>query len=510
MRLAEVVGTLCLATDLAMGQPLEHGLQRALLAVWLGEELGLNESELSQVFYVALLGTVGCAAQGAAMSRFVKDDIAFGERLAVLDPSRPIQVGAFILGNVGQGDAPLSRARKVVEVARLGPAYHQAIGRDAAEQLGDFLNVGPEIREALGQCQEIWNGSGGPRKLKGEEISLPARLFLLAQDAEVFYRIGGVDSAVSVVRRRAGRVYDPRMAEHFCEVGGQLLSRLRAETAWDALLGAEPAPQRMISPAELDELARTIANFVDMRSTYTLGHSPGVASLAEMTARAMGLPAAEVAAVRRAGLLHDLGRAGVPVSIWEKHGALEAAEWARVKRHPSLTELILARSNALGNLGPTAGLHHERLDGSGYRGVAAASLPVTARILAAADAYQTRLEPRPHRAKYTPEEAADDIRRQGAEGKLDPDAVTAMLAAAGHQAPAKTQDRPSGLTEREVDVLRLAVRGLSNREMAEALFLSPKTVGHHIESIYGKIGVSTRVGATLFALQHDLIGQLPA
>jgi hypothetical protein len=243
------------------------------------EKMGLNESELSQVYYVALLGTVGCAAQGAAMSRFVKDDIAFGERLAVLDPSRPIRVGAFILGNVGQGDAPLSRARKVVEVARLGPAYHQAIGRDAAEQLGDFLNVGPKSRGSgpvPGRCR---NGSG-PRA-EGEEIAGRAPFL---SPKEVFNRIGGVDSAVSVVRRRAGRVYDPRMAEHFCEVGGQLLSRLRAETAWDALLGAEPAPQRMISPAELDELARTIANFVDMRSTYTLGHSPGVASLADLTA----------------------------------------------------------------------------------------------------------------------------------------------------------------------------------------------------------------------------------
>jgi HD-GYP domain-containing protein (c-di-GMP phosphodiesterase class II) len=195
----------------------------------------------------------------------------------------------------------------------------------------------------------------------------------------------------------------------------------------------------------------------------------------------------------------------VPVSAWNKTATLAGEEWERMKRHPALTELVLARSGALGHLGTLAGLHHEKLDGSGYRGVSAASLPVTARILAAADTYQTKLERRPHREGVTPELAGSELRSQVRQGKLDADVVEAVLVAAGHPPQLKARVLPAGLSEREIEVLCLAVRGLSNRQIAEALFLAPKTVGHHLENIYSKIGVSTRVGATLFALQHGLV-----
>jgi DNA-binding CsgD family transcriptional regulator len=178
-----------------------------------------------------------------------------------------------------------------------------------------------------------------------------------------------------------------------------------------------------------------------------------------------------------------------------------------MKRHPSLTELVLARSTSLGHLGTLAGLHHEKLDGSGYRGITASSLPVAARILAAADTYQGKLEPRPHREALSPEQAAGEVRREAERGLLDADVVDAVLSVAGHQRAAPERALPAGLSEREAEVLRLAVRGMSNKQIADSLVLSPKTVGHHIESIYAKIGVSTRVGATLFAVQHGLAAE---
>jgi DNA-binding CsgD family transcriptional regulator len=181
-----------------------------------------------------------------------------------------------------------------------------------------------------------------------------------------------------------------------------------------------------------------------------------------------------------------------------------------MKRHPSLTELVLAHSSALGHLGMLAGQHHERLDGSGYRGLTAASLPVTARILSVADAFEAKLESRPHRGAMTPEAAAQDVLRLSREGRLDGDVVLAVLAAAGQAQQSKRRANPAGLSDREVDVLGLAIRGLSNKQIAEVLFVSPKTVGHHIQHIYNKIGVSTRVGAALFALQHGLEGAFPA
>jgi ATP/maltotriose-dependent transcriptional regulator MalT len=211
--------------------------------------------------------------------------------------------------------------------------------------------------------------------------------------------------------------------------------------------------------------------------------------------------------VRRAGLLHDLGRSGVPAAVWNKADALTADEAKRVREHPSLTELVLARSSALGHLGTLAGLHHERLDGSGYRGVSAAFQPVASQVLAAADAYHTKLEPRPHRSALTRDAAADLLRSEARSGRLDLDVVSAVVDDDGGRTTRPTRpERPAGLTEREVEVLGLVIRGLSNRQMAEALVVSPKTIDHHIQHIYDKIGVSTRVGATLFALQHGLVG----
>jgi HD-GYP domain-containing protein (c-di-GMP phosphodiesterase class II) len=501
IRLAEVIASLALATDLATGQPLEHGLRRALLAVWLGQELGLSDDELSTTYYVALLGSVGCILDGAVFSEFVRDEIAVRERMVLLDPSKQFEVAAFFLRHAGAGDPPLRRLSKFLSLGR----QQQAVCRDVALQVGGLLDLGPAVREALGQCDEHWNGKGSVLGLKGEQINLAARLFILCHDVEVFNRAGGPDAAMTVVRERAGKMYDPRIAALFAQIGPSLLNRLQSEPAWDTILAIEPEQMKLLPPAEFDEVAHKVANFIDMRSPYTVGHSPAVALLAEATARKLGLSGSEAVSLRQAGLLHDLGRAGVPVSAWNKTEPLSEEEWERMRRHPSLTELVLSRSSALGHLGTLAGMHHERLDGSGYRSISAASLPVTARILAAADSYETKLEPRPHRPAMTPALAADDLLNQALAGKLDREVVDAVLAAAGQQPKPAKRQLPAGLSEREAEVLCLAVRGLSNREIAETLVVSPKTVGHHLENIYSKIGVSTRVGATLFALQHGLI-----
>jgi HD-GYP domain-containing protein (c-di-GMP phosphodiesterase class II) len=353
---------------------------------------------------------------------------------------------------------------------------------------------------------ELWNGQGGPKRLKAEEIALPARIFHVAANAEIFSRMGGLDSAIAHTRRQAGGYYDPAVVDRFCKVAESLFRRLEAEQPWDAMLSAEPAPLRWLSEDEVDNFGRTIANFVDLRSPYTLGHSTGVAGLAEQMARGLGLSDGEAVALRRAGFLHDLGRIGVPAGFWNTASPWTTQERERAKQHPALTELVLARSTALGHLGTLAGLHHERLDGSGYRGVPGSFFPVAAQILAAADTYHTKTEPRPHRRALEPDAAADEISRLARGGQLDGDVAKALLVAAGHRSlPEMPDELPAGLSDREVEVLRLIVRGLSNRQMAQILFISPKTIGHHVQHIYDKVGVSTRVGATLFALQHGLV-----
>jgi HD-GYP domain-containing protein (c-di-GMP phosphodiesterase class II) len=231
-----------------------------------------------------------------------------------------------------------------------------------------------------------------------------------------------------------------------------------------------------------------------------------VADLAVPAARRCHQPEAEIALLRRAALLHDLGRIGVALRVWEKRGPLAAAEWEQVRLHPYYTERVTARAAALAPLGALAALHHERLDGSGYhRRFPGTLLPVPARLLAAADAYHAMREDRAHRPALAPAEAANALRREAQAGRLDIEAVNAVLAAAGHRIRSTRRSHPAGLSEREVAVLRLLARGLSNQEMARALAIAKVTVGHHIQHIYDKIGVSTRAAATLFAMQHDLL-----
>ena len=274
---------------------------------------------------------------------------------------------------------------------------------------------------------------------------------------------------------------------------------------WDAVIDAEPGLALVLSGEQVDDALLAIANFVDLKSPYTLGHAAAVAELAAEAGARLGLPEPEVRTLRRAGLVHDLGRLGVSNAIWDKPGPLGAGEWERVRLHPYLTERMLHQSDALAPLAAIAVAHRERLDGSGYpRGLSGSAISRPARILAAADAYQAMREPRPYRPPRTPEEAATELRADVKAGRLDADAVEAVLGAAGHRVP-RRRGGPAGLTPREVEVLRLLARGLSNKEIAARLVISPKTVANHVEHIYAKIDASTRATASLFAMQHGLL-----
>jgi HD-GYP domain-containing protein (c-di-GMP phosphodiesterase class II) len=329
----------------------------------------------------------------------------------------------------------------------------------------------------------------------------------VARDAEILHRLGGPESAAAVIRQRGGGAYDPRLAETFARCGEQLLARLDERPAWDAMIAAERGQQRWLGDADVDDAIRATADFADLKSHHTGGHSSGVAQLAAEAATQLKLPAEDVTAIRQAGWLHDLGRAGVSAGIWSKPGTLTDAEWERVRLHAYYTERVLARLRLPGGVATLAALHHERLDGSGYhRGAAAGQMPSGARVLAAADAYHAMLESRPHRPAYTAEAAADMLRRDVQTGRLDGEAVGAVLEAAGHRGARARREWPAALSSREVEVLRLAARGLSRREISARLWISERTAGHHLQHIYDKIGVSTRAAATLFAAQHDLLG----
>jgi HD-GYP domain-containing protein (c-di-GMP phosphodiesterase class II) len=231
-----------------------------------------------------------------------------------------------------------------------------------------------------------------------------------------------------------------------------------------------------------------------------------VARLAALAAAEAELPTAESDALRLAALLHDLGRASVPNGIWDKPGPLNSAEREQVRLHAYHAERVLRQAPALAPLAPLVANHHERLDGSGYhRGLGAASLDHGSRLLAACDVYHALTEARPWRPALAPDAAARELRQAVADGRLDREAASAVLAAAGHPPAPRAGGWPDGLSDREVEVLRLVARGLSNKEIGRALHISPVTAKNHVAHVYEKTGVATRSAAALYAVTKRLI-----
>jgi HD-GYP domain-containing protein (c-di-GMP phosphodiesterase class II) len=512
IRLAELMAALSLATDLGMGQPVEHALAGCMLAVRLGERLSLGPSELRDVYYQALLRYIGCNADTYTFAALFGDEIDLRTAFATVDIGRQSEVLGLVIRRLWQANAgasPLRLARMMTQGFVAAPGvFREALGGhcEVAQRLADRLGFGESLVRALGQLYERWDGRGLPAGLAGEEVARAVRIVALAQDVVTFHRLGGAEAAVAIVRQRAGGAYDPGIAEQFCRFAPELLAGFDEEPPWDVVLALEPGGRTTLAGPALDVACRAIADFADIKSPFTLNHSHGVADLAAEAARHCGLPDADVVAVRRAGLLHDVGRVGVSAGIWGKPGPLSEHEWERVRLHTYYTERILARPAALARLGALAALHHERLDGSGYhRGARASDLTPAARILAAADAYHAMIEPRPHRPARAPEAAATTLRDEARAGRLDRAAVDGVLAAGGHRPRETRRALTAGLSEREVEVLRLIARGQSMQQAARTLSISRKTVDNHIQHIYAKIGVSTRAGATLFAMEHDLL-----
>ncbi len=507
VRLAELVAALSLGIDLGFGQPMEHVLRQCLIAVRMAERLGLDDSQRADVYYTALLVNVGCHTDAHEQAKWFGDDFAL-KAVKYKHDGRSLRMVAASLSQIGSGFSPLHRFRVGLEYLISGHrevdhmfAHHVAIARTLAEQLA--LPEGVLI--ALGGAYERWDGQGWPGGLKGEQVPVPARIAQLAEFVEVANRMGGVAAAKKLARERRGGQFDPTLADLLLADGDGLLSGLDSVAAWDAVIAAEPALARVVSGQQLDAALVAIANFIDLKSPYFLGHAQGVADLAAEAASRAGMTAAEARLLRHAGLVHGFGRLGISNAIWDKQGSLGAGERERVRLQPYITERMLRQFQAFAPIARIAVQHRERLDGSGYpRGLSGSAISREARILAAADAYQAMCEPRPHRAARSADEAAAELKAEVKAGRHDADAVAAVLAAAGHRV-LRRREGPAGLTLREVEVLKLLARGLSNKEIAAGLSISPKTVANHVEHIYMKIDASSRAAASLFAMQHGLL-----
>ena len=507
MRLAELVATLSLGIDLGFGQPMEHVLRQCLIALRLADRIDLDDPTRAVVYYTALLINVGCHSDAHEQAKWFGDDIAL--KATKYDYEfHSLRGAAAGMRMLGAGNPAMHRFRIGLEFALSGHrevdhmiAHHAAIARSLGEQLG----LPSEVLAALSGAYETWDGRGWPGELSGDRVPLASRIGQLAEFAEVAHRVGGVPGVRELARNRAGKQFDPELSRVMDDDAETILAGLESVSTWDAVIDAEPALAVMLAGDRFDAALLAVANFVDLKSPFTLGHARAVSDLAAAAGGQLGLSEAEIRTLCRAGLVHDLGRLGVSNSIWDKPGPLGAGEWERVRLHPHVTERMLRQSAALAPLGAIAVQHRERLDGSGYpRGLPGATISRSARILGAADAYQAMREPRPYRAPRAPEDAAAELRADVRAGRLDADAVEAVLGAAGHRV-LRRREGPAGLTVREVEVLQLLARGLSNKRIAERLVISPKTVANHVEHIYTKIDASTRAGAGLFAMQHGLL-----
>jgi HD-GYP domain-containing protein (c-di-GMP phosphodiesterase class II) len=378
LRIAELLVPLSLVTDLGMGVPDGQAARACLLATGLARRMGLSGSALADVYYTTLLKHLGCTATAAEeASHLDGDELATRPLFSRTDETRPREL-LSLLASIGGGKPLRSRGRVVVG-AITGMRWSVEVQRavcEVATLVAERLEMSEAVRESLGQTFERWDGKGQSRGLEGEAIAFPARIAHVASRAAAFHELGGVDAAVASVRQSRGGWFDPEIADAFVTHGRALLAELDAGDPLDAALEQEPQPWRTVHAGAVEQIARAFADMADLKSSFTLGHSPGVAELVRAAAPQLGLSETESDALQLAALLHDLGRVGVPSGIWEKRSPLGGADWERVRLHPYYTERILARGRTLAGIAPLAGMHHERLDGSGYhRGSRAREIP---------------------------------------------------------------------------------------------------------------------------------------
>jgi HD-GYP domain-containing protein (c-di-GMP phosphodiesterase class II) len=456
---------------------------------------------------------VGCTGHAHEVATVFGDEIAIRAQSLVHDAANPAEVMRDIVAFATAGHAP-EEHEQIVQTLQEGAhdwAVHNfAAGCEVADMLVGRLDFGVDVRDSLRFTFERWNGNGFPAGASGEQIPLAMRVVHLSHDMEAIGRLFSPSQAIDAAHDRSGSTYDPALAELFVANGAEWFRLLEKIDPWDAVLGLEPEPHRTLEGDALDDALTVAADFIDLKSPYMAGHSRRCAELAEEAGRLLGLSDADLTSVRRAALVHDFGTTAVPNSIWDKPAPLTRAEFDRVELHTMLTEQMLRRSSALAVLNPVAAAHHEKADGSGYhKCLRADSVHEGAAILAAADIYVALTSERADRPAAAEAIAANQVRQLASQGALLPRAADAVLKAAGQGKPVRgTSRKPvhkGGLTGREVEVLRLATRGLTTKAIGERLFISAKTADHHIQHVYTKIGVSSRAAAALWAIQNAVV-----
>jgi putative nucleotidyltransferase with HDIG domain len=431
IRLSELVSALSHALDVTGGQPMGHAERTCLIGQRLADAVGLQSAQRSSLFYALLLKDAGCSTTAAQIATtFGNDDQQVKRESRLIDAHRPQTTLGYLRRNVAPGAPLRERARHLRAVVAMSHGGVDELERMRCERGADIaraIGLEEEAATAISQLFEHWDGNGHPGDRAGEEISLLARIACLSQTMEFFWQQGGAAAACDVARARRGTWFDPALVDAVDELE-------RDVSFWASLEepdveAVEPADRvERADDSRLDRVAEAFAGIVDAKSPYTAQHCAGVAEIADGIASTMGLDDAKRRLLRRAALLHDVGKLGVSNRILDKPGALTDGEWHEVRRHPRLSLVILRAVPALADVARLSSTHHERLDGSGYPyGLTASELKLPDRILQVADVADALTSERPYRAALSPDEGLA-IMRYDAGKRLDADAFAAVEA----------------------------------------------------------------------------------
>jgi HD-GYP domain-containing protein (c-di-GMP phosphodiesterase class II) len=435
--LSDVIAGLSYALDLTEGEPPGHAVRSCMIGMRLAEEIGLDPGLRSDLFYALLLKDAGCSANSARMAAlFGADDHVAKRASKRVDWSRAWPAFVWALRTVAPGGSARRRIDRLLAIRSEGEVTRSLMQArcDRGAEIAYLLGFAAPAAEAIRALDEHWDGQGQPHGLRGEEIPLLGRILCLAQTAEIFHGAGGVHAAWTVARRRRGAWFDPGLVDAF--------GAMRFDVAfWQSVRDADLAPwepaDRVLSAdeARLDAISYAFAGIIDAKSPWTYRHSDRTCMIVLGLAAALGADEDELSDLRRAALLHDVGKLAVSNRILDKPGRLTPAEFAQIRGHPVMTRRILERVPGLGELAPVAAAHHERLDGSGYPdGLTAEELTMPMRLLAVADVYEALTSERPYRRAMSSAQALDIIRVE-APRSLD-EAAASALASLVHDAGA--------------------------------------------------------------------------
>ncbi len=519
IRTADVLGALSAAADLALGMPEGHAARSCYLGMALADRLNLSPAEKATIYYSELLMDAGCTAWAGYVATAIMGDEIGARRdfYFYRDARNPLDVLGWLQQYMAVGAPAHIRAKHILDFSMHGKEFQREGLQNTAEVARHFaerLGMPAEVQSTLWSVFEQWDGTG-PNRAHGDAIPMASRIVAVTSLLEASYTAGGRTAALGIVQARRGKAFDPLLVETFLSLAQDeaFWEGFEENRVWETVLSMEPlSPHRFLPAERLADVAMAFADFVDLKCFSAPGHSRRVGDLASRVARRMfGESVAETVCL--AGLTHDLGLVAVPSFILHKpQEELSVAEREQLRLHPYHAERILVRIPAFRTVIPLVGAHHERVDGQGYyRGLAGSQIPLGARILAVADRYDELTHGLPGHppleSRLALERLYDDAGKAYAE-----ECVRALEeelrddgTATGRTRGSRQRQWPNDLTNREVELLRLLAGGLSRREVAGKLFLSEHTVRHHLEHIYDKIGVRTRVAATLFAVEHDLL-----